>query len=243
MNQPAIEKVFNFKQFSIVQSGCGMPVSTDGVMLGAWFTAQPGHRILDIGCGTGLLSLMAAQRFEQAKITAIEIDPHAIQVAQYNIQHSAWSGRITAIQQDILQPEFKGQFDSIVCNPPYFTSGETARSQSRATARHTLCLTHENLVDRCAHLLTPDGRASFILPLNEADAMIDYAQSHGWYLTRYCQVQPTPAKPISRILFELARPRAVQAAPQLKQESLIIQQNGHYSAEFIQLTRAFYLKM
>lgn len=222
-----------------------MPVSTDGVMLGAWFAAQPGSRILDIGCGTGLLSMMAAQRFQQAKITAIDIDPHAIQVAQNNIQHSAWSERITLIQQDILQPEFKNQFDSIVCNPPYFTSGETARSQSRATARHTLRLSHENLIDRCVHLLTADGRASFILPLNEAETMISYAQSQGWYLTRYCQVQPTPTKPVSRILFELACPHAAQAAQaaQFEQESLIIQQNGHYSAEFIRLTRAFYLKM
>ncbi len=232
-------KVFHFKQFSITQDGCGMPVSTDGVLLGSWFSADKAERILDIGTGTGLVALMAAQRFPDATIDAIDINSEAIRAAQYNITQSPWHQRIQLQQTDVLNPNFVTDYDVVVCNPPYFTSGETAQNQARATARHTVSLTHENLIDRCSGLLNVCGRASFILPFNEGTAMIEYALTLGWFLSRYCAVRPTPAKPVSRLLFELSKEKT---EPEAKQE-LTIQQQGKYSDEFVQLTQPFYLKM
>ena len=91
---------FTFKQFHIDDNRCGMPVSTDGVLLGAWAPLSQAQTILDIGAGSGLLSLMAAQR-SQAKITAIELDDQAALDCQHNFNASAWSDRLELICCDI----------------------------------------------------------------------------------------------------------------------------------------------
>lgn len=88
MRNPDREKVFRFKQFEVANHLSAMKVGTDGVLLGAWaFTASgeesassgiiTPRKILDVGCGTGLITLMLAQRFPGAVITGIEIDPTA----------------------------------------------------------------------------------------------------------------------------------------------------------------------
>lgn len=85
-----INKSFRFKQFSIEEGTCGMPISTDGVLLGSWAFSLSPTTILDIGCGTGLLSLMCAQRFPHAHITALDIEQSAYQAAEHNRQQSPW---------------------------------------------------------------------------------------------------------------------------------------------------------
>ena len=83
---------FSFRQFDVVQEGCAMKVGTDGVLLGSW--ANGGHRILDVGCGTGLIALMMAQRFPAAEIDAIDIDHDAFETAHRNVEQSPFSDRI-----------------------------------------------------------------------------------------------------------------------------------------------------
>lgn len=215
-----------------------MPVSTDGVMLGAWHQSTPSGRALDIGTGTGLLTLMLAQRYPELRITAMDIDENAINAALHNFTNSPWSNRITLLQKDVLAYQPDKPFHSIICNPPYFNSGEKADSQSRATARHTDTLNHQNLLDHCQSLLEEKGHASFILPVSEGEAFIEYAQRSGWHLSRCCRVQPTENKPVSRLLIELTR-----YSCNTEHTSLLIRQGDSYSNAFIELTKAFYLKM
>lgn len=92
---------FQFKQFTIEQSGCAMKVGTDGCLLGGWFDTSCSKRILDIGCGTGLISIMAAQRCD-ADITGVEIDKAASEQARANVDNSPWSDRISILNTDIL---------------------------------------------------------------------------------------------------------------------------------------------
>lgn len=215
-----------------------MPVSTDGVLLGAWVDINQGESILDIGTGTGLLALMCAQRFSQAIISAVEIDSDAFQAAKNNFSRSTWCSRLSLYQQDILLWSSKRTFDCIVCNPPYFNSGEQSKSQQRAKARHTDTLTHQQLLIRCKDLLSNNGTASFILPTEEAENMIAMAISGGWQIKRVCRVQTSPNKPVTRLLFELSKQKC-----QRIDSELIIQNSGDYSSDFIALTKEFYLKM
>lgn len=129
MNQTT--KDFEFKRFTIIGGKCGMPVSTDGVLLGAWADIQDAKTILDIGTGTGLLALMCAQRSPNSEILAIDIDNDAIQATQHNISSSVWASRIQASQADVTQMSSQRQFECIVCNPPYFNSGEQSRHEQR----------------------------------------------------------------------------------------------------------------
>lgn len=231
-------KSFRFKQFNIEEGECGMPISTDGVLLGSWAFATAPQTVLDIGCGTGLLSLMCAQRFPLSHITAIDIEFTAYQATRNNSLNSPWAERIECQQGDILGWQPEQRFSAIICNPPYFNSGEMAHQPIRATARHTVSLSHQALIERLPHLLLADGVASFILPKTEGEQFITTAEHAGLYLGRYCQVQPTANKPVHRLMFEL------HPSPQPREQTtLVIREQQAYSEAFYQLTRDFYLKM
>ncbi|MCC4782259.1 tRNA (adenosine(37)-N6)-methyltransferase TrmM [Vibrio splendidus] len=234
-------KSFNFKKFSIYGGQSGMPVSTDGVLLGAWANLAHKESILDIGTGTGLLALMAAQRFEDSSISAIDIDQHAIDAATVNIKQSPWQDRISLHHGSVLTTDFSQRFDAIICNPPYFNSGEQAQQSQRATARHTDSLDHLQLAERCFEITTDAATASFILPTPEGEGFIKLAQQCGWFLAKRLDVKTTNRKPALRVLFELSKDPACEQ--DLQRESLTIHHDGGYSETFIALTKDFYLKM
>lgn len=231
-------KGFKFKQFSIDGGESGMPVSTDGVMLGAWAKCPPQCNILDIGTGTGLLALMCAQRFSNAQITALDIEPTAVEAAHTNFVLSPWADRLNVIHADVLTFEPAQRFQHIICNPPYFNSGEQSKQSQRATARHTDTLQHTALFARCYDLLEEDGKASFVLPITEGEQFIAMAKSQGWHVSRLYYVQPSQKKAVHRVLFELSK-----KACDTEESQLFIHSNQGYSEEFIRLTHEFYLKM
>ena len=218
-----------------------MPVSTDGVLLGAWANLAHKESILDIGTGTGLLALMAAQRFEDSSISAIDIDQHAIDAATVNIKQSPWQDRISLHHGSVLTTDFSQRFDAIICNPPYFNSGEQAQQSQRATARHTDSLDHLQLAERCFEITTETATASFILPTPEGEGFIKLAQQCGWHLAKRLDVKTTDRKQALRVLFELSKDPACEQ--DLQRESLTIHHDGGYSEAFIALTKDFYLKM
>ncbi|MBD8512776.1 methyltransferase [Photobacterium sp. CAU 1568] len=247
-----MNKGFTFKHFHVDDHGCGMPVSTDGVLLGAWAwvsscrdsqTQVNRQTILDIGCGSGLLSLMAAQRTQSgtADILALDIDPAAVTAAGKNFSASPWSVRLRAERQDIrewVRSQPKGRFQAILCNPPYFNHGEQANCQRRATARHTDTLSHSELLSCLQYLLAPAGQASLILPVYEGEALLTMLADYGLHCRRLCRVKSTAAKPVHRLLIALS--------PQdgdCDETQLTINQQGQYSAGFTALTRDFYLKL
>ena len=84
-----MSKAFQFKQFSIAQDRCAMKIGTDGVLLGGWSSQNKSpYSILDVGTGTGVISLMLAQRFPEAQIEAIEIDENAFEQCVQNFENS-----------------------------------------------------------------------------------------------------------------------------------------------------------
>jgi tRNA1Val (adenine37-N6)-methyltransferase len=231
-------KDFKFKQFHINGGSSGMPVSTDGVLLGAWAELADAHSILDIGTGTGLLTLMCAQRFSHTAITAIDINQEAIDAAGENFSASPWPERITLLRGDILDYQPKQRFDAIICNPPYFNSGEQSAISQRAQARHSDSLDHAMLLKRAHSLLSDNGKACFILPKAEGDAFIALAQQQQLFLSACCCVKSTERKTVSRYLLEF-RPQPAET----RRSTLTIHDNNGYSDAFITLTRDFYLKM
>ncbi|OOE92231.1 tRNA1(Val) (adenine(37)-N6)-methyltransferase [Salinivibrio sp. AR640] len=230
---------FQFKQFTIEHSHCGMKVSTDGVLLGAWAEPNQAQHSLDIGTGTGLLALMLAQRFPNLAMTAVDYDVSAFHCAYDNVARSRFVDQIQVQQTDINTYRSPHLWPHIVCNPPYFTSGISSKNKQRAIARHTQTLSHEELVHCLARLLTPTGCADLILPLKEAEALIEQAAECGLYLRRYVRVKPSSNKPPSRLLFTLSPTTGT-----LRSDTITVRdQHGDYTQTFAALTRAFYLKL
>ena len=237
---------FVFKEFEVKQTNCAMKVGTDAVLLGAWCNLpQTGH-MLDIGTGTGIIAMMAAQR-SGSFIDAIEIDKEACQQAFENCKKSKWNERITVHHTSFQKfiPSVSKKYNAIISNPPYFSNSVQAASESRTMARHTCNLNFEELADGITSLLENTGSFATILPLKEAEDFISIAKRNGLYTSRVMHVKTTCTKPAKRILMEFGFHKTLHA-----EETLIIENEPEadcqtnqrsYSNDYKNLTRSFYL--
>lgn len=235
--------VFHFKQFDIDDKGAGMPINTDGVLLGAW--ALQGHdaslsRILDVGCGSGLLSLMLAQRFGGTRITGLDIDPLAGDLAVKNFAASPWSERLDAVCCDFNEWNTNGLFDVIVSNPPYFDSGELSQDSLRATARHACSLPTHDLISRSASLLTTGGRLCLVLPSSKTHDVIFSAAMNHLDLERVTRVCTVKGQQPVRVLLQFVKGLSLYIDDR---ELSIRDKKGIFTPEYRELTAPFYLDM
>jgi tRNA1Val (adenine37-N6)-methyltransferase len=232
---------FKFKQFTLHQEHAAFRVTTDSVLLGAWAGIEAAEQILDIGTGTGLLSLMAAQRSD-ARIVALEPDRNSFMQAGLNITASPWHDRIMLLNTTIqdYQPIDNLLFDAIITNPPYFIDSLVNPSESKARARHTVSMSHADIAGAAARLLEPDGRLHLVLPVNEAGRFVELARDFELNCRKRMFVRPTPELPPARALMSLQL-----GGPQSCDDSeLLIEKGGRhiYSDEYVSLTKDFYLK-
>lgn len=174
--------IFRFKQFSVAHSASAMKVGTDGVTLGAW--ARCDGRVLDAGCGCGLIGLMAAQRGAD-RVCMVEIDPAAAAEAAANAAASPWGDRVESICGDFLRLNDM-EFDSIISNPPFFATGELAPDPARAATRHEGLMTPDAFMVHAAALLAPEGSVSIIIPPDRSPQWEFAARLHSLLPARRC---------------------------------------------------------
>lgn len=236
---------FTFKHFHINDERCAMKVGTDGVLLGAWAEVEEAKNILDIGCGCGLISLMAAQRSPKGNVLGIEIDSNATADAINNVKNSPYSNRVTITCTDALQFAEAAitKFDCILSNPPYYEEDILPPSASRAQARHTAGggLTFNALL-RCVSLLldytNQKARFCVILPTAATSHFICTASIYGLSLTRRTDIVTRPNKPCKRVLLCFS-PHATL----LKHDELILTaKDGSRSEQYQSLCYDFYIK-
>ena len=229
---------FTFRKFSISQDRCAMKVGTDGVLLGAW--AHGGRRILDIGAGTGLISLMLAQRCPNASLTAVEIDSEAASQARENVAASPFADRVGVVATDIQSFATDERFDAIVSNPPFFTDSLRNPDSQRATARHADTLTYRDLFSAVSRLIADDGEFSAVIPFDRLTQFTAEAYLAGLTQSRRCAIRTTPRKNPKRYLVAF-RP-ATNAHTAENSEECLMNADGTRSAWYIQLTENFYIK-
>ena len=213
-----------------------MKVGTDGVLLGAWGSVD-GKRILDIGTGTGLIALMAAQRNPEADVLGIDIDESAVAQASENVAESPFSRQIECILQDVLTFESEASFDAILCNPPFFTEDTLPDNRSRALARNNKCLPFPQLIKKVAVLLAENGTFSLIVPSALAQEIVGLCMENGLHLVRRCQIHTTARKPPRRTLLEFSR----QNRSCEMQTLCLVADDGTRSQQYQELTKDFYL--
>lgn len=175
-----------------------MKISTDAVLLGALATAPAPSQILDIGTGTGVIALMLAQRFADAKVQAVELDEDAASQALENIRTSPFSSRMSLTQGRIQDFQWTKKFDLIVSNPPFFSGHLKSRDTKRNKALHTDELAFEELIGKSSQLLRPEGAFWVILPPRQMRDLEFIALKSGLFLFKKLKVQDTENKPVYR---------------------------------------------
>lgn len=176
---------FRFQQFSVLQKHSGMKICTDAVLFGAMAPVKYGDQVLDIGTGTGVLALMAAQ-LGAAKVTAVELTQQAYQEAGINFNNSPWTERLEAVHQAIQSFALTAdrQYDLIVSNPPFFEHHSKTTDALRNTARHTDQLPFADLIGIAGQLLSPQGLFYLLIPVHAVAKFSFQALAAGFYLAK-----------------------------------------------------------
>ncbi|ULC60913.1 methyltransferase [Flaviramulus sp. BrNp1-15] len=235
-------KPFKFKQFQVNQDQCAMKIGTDSVLLGAWTSIEKlPFSVLDIGSGTGILSLMLAQRSNAEVIDALEIDDNAYEQCVDNFEHSQWGDRLFCYHASLEEfaEEIEDQYNLIICNPPFYSENYKTESQQRDLARFNDAMPFEHLLQSVSKLLIQDGLFSVIIPFKEEERFVSLASKFNLYPNRILHVKGNPTSEIKRSLIEFTFNKS-----DIKKEVLIIETERHrYTEDYINLTKDFYLKM
>ena len=235
---------FNFKAFSIQQEGCAMKVCTDSCLFGAWVAEYifrkefPIKNLLDIGTGTGLLTLMLAQK-TTADIIAIEINKTAAAVAKENILTAAFINNFQIIEEDILHFVSNESFEFIISNPPFYDSDLTSVDERINTARHSSGLTIEALAKQCASLSSDIGEVALLAPYKREKAFVESMLNEGFYLHKVCRVRHSAKKSFIRSILLFTKQRSLIE----ETEIVIKEEQNNYSPIFKNLLSDYYLDL
>lgn len=234
--------VFSFRQFDVDDSGCGMKICSDSVLLAAWFaTAYPQARsVADIGTGSGVLALIAAQVCAGARVTGIELDPAAAAAARANFGRSPFAERLRVEECDFaLWQPCEGRYDLVISNPPYFTTGEQSADAARAAARHQSALGYASLLRRVPALLADGGHLGMVSPAELERDIIFEAELSGMKLRRILRVHTSPRKPCTRLLWDFS----VTDGPLEDARLNLRDASGAHDSAYVALVNPFYLKI
>ncbi len=252
---------FVFKKFTVWQKSAAMRVNTDGVLLGAWcdysyFKDYDRIKVLDIGTGTGVIALIAAQylsahSLNEISIHGIDIDAEACKDAEYNFQHSVWSSYPNIslkLTHNSLQEFSEEGFDLIISNPPYFIDSLKCQSKSKNSARHTDSLSHTDLIEGVLKRININGRFCVILPVEEGEMLLEHVEKIKaidsdiiLHPIRACYVKTTQKKAPKRVLLEFCADHPHKKY-NFGKYTLSIMDNGCFTTLYISLTKDLYLR-
>ena len=234
--------MFEFKQFSIQQDRCAMKIGTDGVLLGAWVSLEKNPQsILDIGAGTGILSLQLAQRCQAETLEAIEIDEDAFEQCVGNFENSPWGDRLFCFHASAQEyaAEMEEEYDLIISNPPFYSDEYKSGDNKRNTARFTDTLPFRDLAIFAYQFLSEKGIFALILPRKEEENFIALALEVGLFPKRICRVKGNPTSEVKRSLMEFIFEKS-----EIIEEELTIEISRHvYTEAYKNLVKDFYLEM
>jgi tRNA1Val (adenine37-N6)-methyltransferase len=233
---------FRFKEFTVQHDRCGMKVTTEACLFGALVAArmQPTARhLLDMGAGTGLLSLMLAQQHPALEGTAVEIDAAAAAQAADNIAASPWPHRLQVVHADIRLFVPPVSYDLIISNPPFFTGNLQGPDARKNQALHNDGLPFADLSAFVARHLAPAGRCWILLPVYEFGVLEALLAARGLFLREQWTIRQTPGHAVFRYIGCFGR----EAGAVHREELSIRGTDQAYTPAFRELLQAYYLAL
>jgi len=233
-------KPFVFKQFTVEQDRCALKVNTDAVLLGALARKDDPANILDIGTGTGVISLMLAQRFPKARIHSVEIEPKAYLQAKENFNNSPWAERMEVFHLPFqeLHQKLEIRYDLIVSNPPYYTDHLQARHTERNIALHSLSLTFKELAYGVRQAISEEGVFFAILPERQMELLRRDCNLLGMQMYSKIVIHDRPGAPILRVICSFG----VGQVHNCPEKEIYIKDSDHsYSESYASLLKEFLL--
>lgn len=227
---------FRFKQFTVQQNRSAMKVGTDAMLLGALIDVKNVNNALEIGAGTGVISLMVAQK-SHALIEAVEIDPESAAECIDNFKSSPWSVRLKVTEVDFNEFHADNKFDLIFSNPPYYSSTLKNQDSRLANAKHIDGLTPERIMCGVSKLLKDNAVAWFILPYQDKGTWIQEGKESGLFLVKSVDIYGKAGQEIKRSVLIFTKTEKNE----VDQSTLTVRAaNGDYTDEYRELTFEFH---
>ena len=227
-------KPFRFQIFDILQHKNVFRVGTDGVLLGALCQVENAQKILEVGTGTGLISLMLAQRNANAEITALDLNEDAVKLAQENFKNALFSERLNVFHQDFKTFESQKEYDFVVCNPPFFEENNSVKD---ILARQQVELTFRNLIEKASKILSSEGIFSVIIPSESAQEFENLAQDFDLHLVRKINIFGIENGVLKRNVLEFSKKKSA-----LETLDFTIEKSPRkYSDQYLELTKEFHV--
>ena len=227
-------KPFRFQKFDILQHENVFRVGTDGVLLGALCQVENAQKILEVGTGTGLISLMLAQRNANAEITALDLNEDAVKLAQENFKNALFSERLNVFHQDFKTFESQKEYDFVVCNPPFFEENNSVKD---ILARQQVELTFRNLIEKASKILSSEGIFSVIIPSESAQEFENLAQDFDLHLVRKINIFGIENGVLKRNVLEFSKKKSA-----LETLDFTIEKSPRkYSDQYLELTKEFHV--
>ncbi len=224
------------------QDRCGMKVSTVACLFGAWTREKMMgdhhcYQVLDVGAGTGLLSMMLAQDTCHT-IHALEIDPDAAVQCKSNFLASPFSNRLNVQAMDATHYNAPMRYDWIICNPPFFDKDLPSPNLNRHTARHQSTLTYSALALKSQAWIDAKGSCSLLMPHSQVASVIAEFRAAGWFDYARLHIQDTPIARPSCTAISFKR----ETSGLNSEETIVIRsEHGQYADRFVALLQPFYL--
>lgn len=229
-------KPFKFKKFTIQQENSTLKVGTDAMLLGAIVNAKNPLNCLDIGTGTGVVALMIAQKFELTKIVALEPDKSSFLDCCENFNNSNWYNRLSAVESTIQDFKTSVKFDLIVTNPPFYEGSLLSENTTSNLAKHASVGLLQDFFLRAAQLLSENGVFWIILPIENRQKWIDYAQGNGLFVQDNWTIYSKPTA-VKRCILSFTKNEELVV---LSQDFLVRNADNSYSDEYKELTKEFH---
>jgi tRNA1Val (adenine37-N6)-methyltransferase len=225
-----------------------MKVTTDSCFFGAWAAQdikeanteteqEKIQNLLDIGTGTGLLSLMVAQRNE-LQIDAVEIDPDASGQAKENVQETPWKQRIVVFNEDLLSFDPQKKYDYIICNPPFYEKELASGLVKKNTAHHSQYLTIAQVLNFIKKHLSEDGSFYLMYPFKRKEEVEKMLIKTGLYVTDQVLLHQSVNHAAFRVIIKGSNKKS---DPQGSISVSVCDEHRQYTSAFIKLLKDYYL--
>ena len=235
-----MSNIFRFKQFNVDQSGCAMKINTDGVLLGALAEADQPKNILDIGTGTGVIALMLAQRFNDALIDAVEIDPVAAKTAEKNFTGSPFSERLNIYPvgfEQFFEQQPDKKYDLIISNPPFFINSLKSPKADKQLAKHAGEGFFDRLINTISDHLTANGLLCLILPIDTAQLVISLAEKAELHKQSIISISSFEGAEPHRLILYFGFDKST-----IEEKQFVIYKSvGNYSEEYVKLLKPYFI--
>jgi tRNA1Val (adenine37-N6)-methyltransferase len=230
-----LSSVFKFKEFDVYQEGASLKVGTDAMVFGSFCKKQCAKFALDVGTGTGVLSLMVAQTHPDLLIDAVEIDPQNCRLAQLNFEKSKFSIRLNLVEQDIFLYSPTKKYDFIFSNPPFHIESLRSIQARNSSAKHFTDDEFEKFIEKIISLLSEYGKLFLILPSENLVFLQNVLTTHAVFINQLIHVYGKPNQ----------KKRAIISCSRIRTELseidfLIRESDGNYSTEYIAQTKPFH---